>query len=319
MTEEEIRKENLQYFGERGAKTPSGFLMTGAPIQMDDLVGAGEVKALTRPDKASHKGQNGKLLIIGGSTLFHGASLWALKTASRIVDMVFYASVPENMEILKQIKGDVLDFISIPREEIEDYIEEADCMLIGPGMVRVESSKFDEGEQTRAITEYLLKKYPEKQWVIDAGAIQVLDPLWIPEKAILTPHHKEFETLIQNSKFKMQNYNVKFKIEELVKEFAREYKCIIILKGERDIVSDGEIVKYAVGGNVGMTKGGTGDVLAGLVAAFACKNEPFLAARVGSFLNKLAGDMLYKKVNTMFNASDLCETIPEAYKMAIEF
>ena len=53
--------------------------------------------------KDSHKGQNGKLTIIGGSKLFHGASLWALKTASRIVDMVFYSSVKENKKLAENM------------------------------------------------------------------------------------------------------------------------------------------------------------------------------------------------------------------------
>jgi len=59
-----------------------------------------------------------------------------------------------------------------------------------------------------------------------------------------------------------------------------------------------------------MTKGGTGDVLAGLIAGLACKNDLFLAASVGAYINGLAGDTLYKKVGPYFNASDLCEEIP---------
>ncbi|MDO8451721.1 MAG: hypothetical protein Q7S76_02520, partial [bacterium] len=55
-----------------------------------------DIKRIYMPSHASHKGQNGRLLIIGGSHLFHAASLWALNVASRIVDMVFYSSVPEN-------------------------------------------------------------------------------------------------------------------------------------------------------------------------------------------------------------------------------
>lgn len=63
-----------------------------------------------------------------------------------------------------------------------------------------------------------------------------------------------------------------------------------------------------------MTKGGTGDVLAGLIAALACKNDPFLATIAGSFLNKRAGDELYKTVGPFFNASDLAAQIPKIMK-----
>ncbi|MEK7165288.1 MAG: NAD(P)H-hydrate dehydratase, partial [Patescibacteria group bacterium] len=68
------------------------------------------------------------------------------------------------------------------------------------------------------------------------------------------------------------------------------------------------------GGNSGMTKGGTGDVLAGLIAALATKNDPFLATIAGSFINKKAGDALYKKVGPFFNASDLADEIPKVMK-----
>ena len=60
-----------------------------------------------------------------------------------------------------------------------------------------------------------------------------------------------------------------------------------------------------------MTKGGTGDVLAGLIAALACKNDPWLATIAGSYINKKAGDELYKTVGPYFNASDLANEIPE--------
>ena len=63
-----------------------------------------------------------------------------------------------------------------------------------------------------------------------------------------------------------------------------------------------------------MTKGGTGDVLAGLIAALACKNNPLLATIAGSFINKKAGDMLYTRVGPYFNATDLANQIPLTMK-----
>jgi NAD(P)H-hydrate epimerase len=63
-----------------------------------------------------------------------------------------------------------------------------------------------------------------------------------------------------------------------------------------------------------MTKGGTGDVLAGLIAALACKNAPMTATIAGSFLNKKAGDSLYKTMGPYFNSSDLALQIPAVMK-----
>jgi NAD(P)H-hydrate repair Nnr-like enzyme with NAD(P)H-hydrate dehydratase domain len=66
-----------------------------------------------------------------------------------------------------------------------------------------------------------------------------------------------------------------------------------------------------------MTKGGTGDVLAGLVAALACKNELYLAATAGSYFNKKAGEALFEKVGYNFNASDLADEIPVVMKQLL--
>lgn len=272
---------------------------------------------LYRPAKDSHKGQNGKLLLIGGSQLFHAASLWALEVASRIVDMVFYASVPINNEIVKEAKAEFRNGIVIPRAELESYIEEADCILIGPGLPRPSGEqRGDDG--TQELTEKLLRKYPRKRWVIDGGSLQTIDPevlLDLKQMSILTPHAGEFEQLklkVQSSKFKVEVQNLE--IEEQVSKFAQKYKVVIILKGEKDIVcSPNECIEIS-GGNAGMTKGGTGDVLAGLVASLYCKNDAFTAAVSGSYINKKVGDKLFEKVGYYFNASDLAREVPKVIK-----
>src|SRR3972149_9459847 len=146
-----------------------------------------DLKGLYIAPTGSHKGQNGKLLVIGGSHLFHAASLWALKVASRIVDLVHYSSVFENNKIVQRLKEEFRDGIVVPREEVENYIEEDDCILIGPGMVRAEGAisniKYQisnikeieeiehEGILTYHLTKYLLKKYPHKKGGIDAGGL----------------------------------------------------------------------------------------------------------------------------------------------------
>ena len=255
----------------------------------------------------SHKGQNGRLLIIGGSELFHAASLWALEVASRIVDLVHYASTPDNNDIAKVIKKQFRDGIVISRSDVDQYIEEDDCILIGPGMTR-------DGE-TQELTNTLLRSYPTKQWVIDAGALQMMDLALIPPQAILTPHHGEFTHLIANVNGQLKQSIENAPIEEQISLFAKHYRCILLVKGPKDIVVNtaGEL-RSIEGGNAGMTKGGTGDVLAGLIAALACKNDPFLATIAGSFINKQAGDELYTSVGPFFNASDLARQIGPVMK-----
>lgn len=293
------------------------------------------LKQLYIPPQNSHKGQNGKLMVIGGSQLFHAASLWALTIASKVVDMVFYSSVPENNQIVHELKKEFRNGIVVPRDEIENYISESDCILIGPGMVRTEKVEDgelrvdgleqinrleDEGEQSYFLTKYLLEKFPDKKWVIDAGTLQMMEPEWLlplSGNVVITPHPVEFERI--RLKIKDERLKKEMERETLAKQiekFAGVFNCIVLLKGQEDVVATPRRCESISGGNAGMTKGGTGDVLAGLVAALACNNELFLAATAGSYFNKKAGEALFEKVGYYFNASDLVEEIPVVMKQS---
>jgi hydroxyethylthiazole kinase-like uncharacterized protein yjeF len=263
------------------------------------------LKKLYIPSSSSHKGMNGKLMIIGGSHLFHAAFLWALKIASRIVDMVFYSSVEENNEIVQHLKESFQDGIVVPRSDIEKYIEEADCVLIGPGLPRKEGALASD-DDTQELTKRLLTKYPQKKWVIDGGSLQVIHPSILPKGSVVTPHTREFVKL-----FGVQAN------EQTVKEMAEKYDIIIVAKSEKDIVCSKQQCIVIEGGNAGMTKGGTGDVLAGLIAALGCNNDLWLAAVAGSYFNKKAAESLYERVGLYFNASDLADEIPKVMKTEI--
>ncbi|OGM75519.1 NAD(P)H-hydrate dehydratase [Candidatus Woesebacteria bacterium RIFOXYA1_FULL_40_18] len=265
------------------------------------------LKKLYKPYKDSSGEDNGQVTIIGGSSLFHGAPLLALKVASRIVDMVFFTSPePSVGGVAEKIKSKLLSFIWIPWDEIENYIEKSDAILIGPGFLRFRSEKVPHGERhhicdeacvtTRRITYNLLTKFPKKRWVIDAGSLQTMDTDWIPKDAILTPNKKEFQFLFGNLS---------------PQKAAKKHNCVIVLKGPETLVCSPEMCVTVNGGNAGMTKGGTGDIQAGLTVALLAKNNPFLAASSAAFITKKAGDELYRKVGTNYNADDLADTIPE--------
>lgn len=256
------------------------------------------LKNLYVPASSSHKSQNGKVMLIAGSKLFHAASIWPLTVMSRMVDMVFYASVFENNELISQMKEHFLNGIVIPRSRIDNYIQEADAVLIGPGLPRKEGEQ-EGDDDTQALTKNLLLKYPNKKWVIDGGSLQTISPEIIPNSAIVTPHKGEFQMLFE------VDAN-----EQTVFEMAKKYNITILSKGEKDIVANSESCVVISGGNAGMTKGGTGDVLAGLVTAFYAKNEAFLSACAASYVNKKAGESLAKKMGLYFNSSDLADEIP---------
>jgi hydroxyethylthiazole kinase-like uncharacterized protein yjeF len=251
------------------------------------------------PAPDSHKGQNGKLLLIGGSDLFHAASKWSLDVASQFVDMLFYSSVPSNNDLVLQAKGEFWNGIVVRREDIESYIEEADCVLIGPGMTRT--------DETATITNSFVKKYVHKKWVIDAGALQMMDPSLLRPNMIITPHHKELEMVLSNLGESLTAEDRENDLTTLSKKLGG---AIVVLKGTTDKVFNDHQQEEISGGNGGMTKGGTGDVLAGLIAGLYCTNEAFPSAVMGSYINKAAGDDLYEKVGPFFNASNLVQQIP---------
>ena len=264
-----------------------------------------DLKKLYKPSINSSKGQNGQVTIIGGSKLFHGAPLFALTTASRIVDMVFFATPETSVGgVAERIKSKLFSFIWIPWEETEEYIKKSDTVLIGPGFMRFrkeEESKLKdvndvESRRSTEITKKFLLKFPNKKWVIDAGSLQVLDPVWIPQNAILTPNHREYKMLFG----------------DLAPEsVASEYKCILVLKGPTTCVYSPSNSVEVTGGNPGLTKGGSGDVEAGLTVALVAKNDPFLAAAAASYVVKKAADTLYKKFGVNYNSDDLARKVPE--------
>ncbi|MDO8503952.1 MAG: ADP/ATP-dependent (S)-NAD(P)H-hydrate dehydratase [bacterium] len=252
--------------------------------------------------------ENGQVTIIGGSDLFHGAPILALRAASRIVDMVYFASPePSIGKVAELLKSQLGSFIWVPWQEVGSYIEKSDAILIGPGMKRwreesvkrkAKSAKIwdDVGRETQGITEDLLKKFPNKQWVIDGGALQTMDAKTIPPSAIVTPNEKEYELLFDDQE---------------VSQVAKEYNCIVVHKGPVTHVCSPEDCVEVTGGNNGLTKGGTGDVLAGLTVVLAAQNDPFLAAAAASWVVKRAADDLLERVGAVYNADDLAEEVPK--------
>lgn len=247
------------------------------------------IKSIYSPDANSTKGDNGQVTIIGGSSLFHGAPIFALTAASRVVDMVFFASPePSVGRVAENVKSKLSSFIWVPWEDVNEYVEKSDACLIGPGLMRC--------EETREITREVLNKFQDKRWVIDAGSLQMMDKDWIPEGSILTPNAKEYKLLFGDS--------------EPV-EVVKKYKCVIVIKGPETKVFSCKGSTLVSGGNAGLTKGGSGDIEAGLTVALLAKNDPYLAACTASFIVKKAADTLYSKVGQYYNSDDLANIVPE--------
>ena len=267
---------------------------------------------LKLPQPNSHKGQNGRVLIIGGSSLFHSASLWAAEVASHFCDMVHYSSTEENQEIFLSLKKKFHNGIIVPQEKLMDYVKEDDVILVGSGMMR----EGVEAKYTFDLTKSLIKNFPEKQFVFDAGALQVMEPDWLLKlktSAIITPHQKEFEKLFNVS---IHQISVEEKIK-LVQAMAKKYKIIILLKAIIDIISDGNEVYLVEGGNAGLTKGGTGDILAGLTTTLSSNNSALTSAVTASLLLKKTGEKLFRSKGYWYNVDNIIEMIPEVLARSI--
>ncbi len=259
------------------------------------------------------KFSGGQVVIVGGSSLFHGAPIMSLKACSRVVGMVYFASPKDDAEAVNKIKSEVQAFVWIPEDDIDGYIEKSDAVLIGPGMMRshIKEHGFvcdDEGQKTRDLTIGLFKKFPNKKWIVDGGALQVVAANEIPKGAIVTPNQKEFEML----------FGVDLPSEvslraEIILEIAKKHEIVILTKDETSLVTDGNKVVAIGGGSDGLVKGGVGDVTAGLALGFLAKDNPLMSCAYSSYLIKMAGKKLMDERSLMFSAQDLAENIPLAY------
>ncbi|NJF25769.1 NAD(P)H-hydrate dehydratase [Thermococcus sp. Bubb.Bath] len=285
----------------------------GYPRELYHLVGPGDAKFALRK-RGEHKGQNGKLLVIGGSENYFGAPYLATKAASYLVDLV-YLAMPEYSArrindpnlILRPFEGR-----NFRKENVEDVLALADgvdAVVMGPGIG-------EKAETKDFVVEFL--RWCEKPVVIDADALKaVAEDLDVLKgrKFVLTPHAGEFRILFGEKPEGSLEERAK-----LVREKAKAVGGTILLKGAYDVISDGKTWKYNKTGNRGMTTGGTGDVLAGLVGALlALGNPPLRAASVGAFLNGLAGDMVKEEMGENFTALNVARKVPHAVKWVLDF
>jgi NAD(P)H-hydrate repair Nnr-like enzyme with NAD(P)H-hydrate dehydratase domain len=266
------------------------------------------VRSLTQPPKGSRKGDNGRLLVVGGSREYHGAPMFSLLAARRFVDLLYFYPAEKDPHLIDAVKR-IPEAIVVDGYDSPAIRGKLDCVLYGIGLGDAKPPLPREGGQL----------------VIDGDGLKRVKGN-IPKGAILTPHENEFVSLFGISGS-----------ERNALSMAKKHKCVILKKGAVDIIADGRtgnaptcsalrtrgpLLAEPTSGkletnhmhNQGMTKGGTGDVLAGLVAAFACKNDAFTAAVAGARINGHAGDMLKKRYGYNYCASDLAEALAESYQ-----
>lgn len=242
---------------------------------------------LAKPAAGSRKGENGRLLIVGGSKDYHGAPMFSLLAARRFVDLLYFYPAEKDPYLINAVKR--IPEAIVVHSYRDRAIRGLDCVLYGIGL-------------SKARVPLPGPRTGNPKLVIDGDGLKRVRAR-IPAGSVLTPHENEFRML-----FGMEGS------KKNVLAMAKKHKCVILKKGSVDIIADGRTGKLETNSvhNPGMTKGGTGDVLAGLVAALACKNDLFTAAVAGARINGLAGNILLKRQGYSYCASDLAETLAEA-------
>ncbi len=254
----------------------------------------------------SRKGDFGRLLVIGGSKMYTGAPFLCGMAALRAgCDLVTVAAVEraantaaKNLNLITcPLEGDFL--AGKHAKELEKLIKGKDAVAIGNGLGR-------EKETIKTAIGFLRSN--ELPSVIDADAIYAVsqDKRAIKNNCVLTPHAGEFCVLTGE---KVSN-NTEERTSA-VKNAAAKTNSVILLKGRADVISDGRRTAVNRTGNVFMTKGGTGDVLAGVCGSLLAQGtEPFYAACAAAYISGAAGDMAAKEKKQSLLATDVIEKIP---------
>ncbi len=246
----------------------------------------------------SHKGTYGYMALIGGSLEYSGAIKLANLSASAVSCGAGVVKLAVAETLARAVAPYLLESTLYP---LEDY---------GSGHIRFNPNELEQltrytraigvgmgighTEDTEKIVEYLLKNYKGKL-LIDADGLNALSfmDLNLLKKAkgrvVLTPHLKEMERLCGKPVWEIEQNPVL-----VAKEFAREYGVVLLLKGPTTIITDGDEVYFSDTGSSALAKGGSGDVLSGIITAFLATTEKrsiLQSAYLGAYVNGLAGEM----------------------------
>lgn len=293
----------------------------GIPFEAEYFVNFGDFLRLKNRNLSSHKGNNGRLLIVGGSEDYSGApAIAGMAAIGSGCDLVYVASPEKSAEaikstspdlIVKSLKGDKLSLTHL--QDILELSDNVDAVLIGPG------AGID--EDTSKLFNVLVSKI-KKPIVLDADSLKQVDLSLIKnrEDIILTPHIFEFKSFFginEDLKLDIDSFEFK-KVDDNITEFqkiTRQIKGTVVVKGQYDLILSGTKFKINKSGNAGMTVGGTGDALAGICAGLLTQNlSSFDSASLGAFINGLAGDEAYKVKGNGFSATDLVSYIGSVIK-----
>ena len=293
----------------------------GIPFEAEYFVNFGDFLRLKNRDEKSHKGNNGRLLIVGGSEDYSGApAIAGMAAIGAGCDLVYVATPEKSARAIKSTSPDLIvkslegDKLSLNHSgEILDMVENVDAVLIGPG------AGID--DETSKLFNVLVAKI-KKPIVLDADSLKQVEMSLIKnrEDIILTPHIFEFKSFFNvdgDLKLDIDSYDFN-KVDENITQFqkiTRQIKATVIVKGQYDLILSGTRFRINKSGNSGMTVGGTGDALAGINASLIAQGlNSFDSACLGAFINGVAGEKAFDEKGNGFSATDLVSYIGSVIK-----
>lgn len=287
-----------------------------------ELFTKNKMDAMLRPfSPMDHKGINGKLLIIGGSTGMTGSVCMAAMAAMRAGVGLCYVAVPRSVYPIVATK--LTEAIIIPvednqkgciapsaLEDLKDILTKVDAVVIGCGMSVT--------EDTRGFMYNMSDKF-KTPVLIDADGLNIIsknmDCLYncdVP--VVLTPHMMEMARLLGAPLENVMNDRA-----GTAKSFAKDKRVTLVLKGDGTITAYGNSAYINTSGNPGMATGGSGDVLSGIIGAFLAGGmKPFSAAACGVFLHGMAGDYAAEQMSMRgMIATDIINALPYCFTAAL--
>lgn len=280
-------------------------------------------------DPNSHKGQNGIVAVIGGSIHMHGAPIFsALAAEASGVDLVFpcvpachseVTKAASNNFIVTPFRGDDLSKSDV--SAIEEIMSTCDAAVIGPGLATYDTTQHAIESLIRdAAIPLVLDATALQSWTLDALAPSSgkashtgrTGPLVSKERGertvVVTPHIGELSRM-QGQVLEKTNFDQR---QDLVCTIAKARSITLLLKGPTDLIGgpDGSCAKVE-GGNAGLTVGGTGDALAGLIAGLIAQHvSPVSACVMATTIMKRAATVLFHEKGYAFRTTNVIEQIP---------
>ena len=259
-----------------------------------------------------HKGQFGTVLVVCGSKLYSGsAALAAVGSVRAGADLAVVTAVERAVNVAANTLPDLITYPLRGSQLTPSHVNQilkiarlrkVNSMIIGCGLGNDSS--------TLAAVRRLIQKITVPS-VIDADALAAIakgETLLNDRPAVLTPHLGELAKLLNRASI---NDDMESRLAG-AKQAAHQYKAVVLLKGPVDVITNGTSTITNNTGTPFMTKGGTGDILAGILGAILARGVDYMqAAHAAAYINGKAGEMASEKFGEGLAASDLFKFIPK--------